>query len=109
MNGFSIKDCKNVFQGLVNALKELMNISGRVAGHIAPDPFIMDTIAHSKTIRHHRSKPAQTDRWAGESTGGQDVVVYGGICRILVQTGQCHSFQISQIAHGEKMAIKPLP
>lgn len=56
MNGLSIKDCKNVFQGLVNTLKELVNISGRVAGHVAPDPFIMNSIAHSKTIRHHRSK-----------------------------------------------------
>lgn len=108
LNGFSIKDCKNVFQGLVNTFKELMNISARVAGHIASDPFIMDAIAHSETIRHHRSKPTQTDCRAGESTGGQDVVVYGGICWILVQTGQCHSFRISQVAHGKKMAIKPL-
>lgn len=69
-----------------------MNISGRVAGHIAPNPFIMDTIAHSETIRHHRSKSAQTDRRAGKSTGGENVVVYGGICWIMVETVQGHSF-----------------
>lgn len=108
MNGFSVKDCKNVFQGLVNTLKELMNISGRIAGHIAPNPFIMDAIAYSETIRHHRSKSAQTDRGAGESTGGQDVVVYGSICCILVETWQGHSFRICQVAHGKEMAIKAL-
>lgn len=92
INGFSIKYCKNVFQGLVNTLKELMNISGRVAGHIATDPFIVDTIAHSETIRHHWSKSTQTDCGAGESTGGENVVVYGSICWILVETVQGHSF-----------------
>ncbi len=85
-----------------------MNISGRVAGHIAPNPFIMNTIAHSETIRHHRSKSAQTDRRAGKSTGGENVVVYGGICWILVEIVQGHSFWISQVAHGKKMAIKAL-
>lgn len=65
-----------------------MDVASRVAGHIAADPVVMDTVADAKAIRHHRGEAAQTHSWAGEGAGGEDVVVDGSVSRVRVQAVQ---------------------
>lgn len=97
-NWLSFKNSKNVLQRLVNTSEKFMDVPGRVAGNIATDPTVMDTITHSKTIWDYRGKATQTDSRASECASGQDVVVYGCISWVLVQTLHRHSFRICQVA-----------
>lgn len=94
----SFKNSKNVLQGLVNTSEKFMDIPGRVAGNVATDPIIMDTIAYSKAIWDDGSKATQADSRTSECTGGKDVVVYSCISRVLVQTWYRHSFGICKVA-----------
>lgn len=93
----SFKNRKYVLQRLLNTSEKFMYVPGGVAGNVATDPVVMDAIAHSKAIWDHRGKATQTDSRASECAGGQDVVVYGYISWILVQTRHRHSFRIYQV------------
>lgn len=72
----------------MDTLKEFVNISSGVGGHVAADPVVMDAISNTKPVRHHRRKAAKFYSWTGEGAGGEDVVVDGTVCRIRVQAVQ---------------------
>lgn len=65
-----------------------MDVASRVAGNIAADPVVMDTVANTKPIRHHWGKATKVHSWTGEGAGGEDVVVDGNISWVCVQAVQ---------------------
>lgn len=62
-----------------------MGIAGRVAGHIAANPVVLDTVSNTKPIRYHWGKAPKVHGWATEGAGGEDVVVYTGIRWVFVK------------------------
>ena len=61
-----------------------MDVAGWVAGDVAADPVVVDTIAYAEAVWDDRREAAQADGRAGEGAGGQDVVVDGRVRRVLV-------------------------
>lgn len=71
----------------MDALQKLMDVSSRVAGHVAADPVVVDAVTDAEPVGHHRSEAPEADGGAGEGAGGEDVVVYGGVGGVCVQAG----------------------
>ncbi len=65
-----------------------MDVASWVAGHIAADPVVVDTVADTKPIGHHWSKATEVHSWTGEGAGRQDVVVDGSVSWVCVQAVQ---------------------
>lgn len=65
-----------------------MSAATWVAGHIAPYPVVMDTIANTKAISHHRGEATEAHSWTGEGAGGEDVVIDGCVGWVHVDVGQ---------------------
>lgn len=65
-----------------------MDVAGRITGHVAADPVVVDAVTDAKAVGHHRSEAPQTDCRTGEGAGGQDVVVDGGVGGVRVQAVQ---------------------
>jgi len=72
----------------VDTLQEFMDIANRVAGHIAADPVVMDTVANAEAVRHHRGEATEIHSWTGEGARGQDVVVDGSVGWVCVEAVQ---------------------
>ena len=85
-----------------------MDVSGRVAGHVAADPVVVDAVAHAEAVGDDGGEAAQADGGAGEGAGGQDVVVDGRVRRVLVQAVEGLPFSVGQVAHGEEVAVESL-
>lgn len=85
-----------------------MGVTTRVAGYVAANPVVMDTISNTKAIRHDRGKTTKVHSWTGEGTCRQDVVVDGCIGWVSVQMGQGLALRASQVPQGKQVTIKSL-
>lgn len=85
-----------------------MSIPTWVAGYIASNPVVMDTVSNPKPIRHHRGKSTKADSWAGEGTGGQDVVVDGCVGWVCVDAGQGAALTAGQVPQSKQMTVETL-
>ncbi|MEQ2198821.1 hypothetical protein XENOCAPTIV_018960, partial [Xenoophorus captivus] len=65
-----------------------MDVASRIAGHVAADPVVVDTVTNAEPIRHHRSEAPEADGGASECAGGEDVVVYSSVGWVCVQAVQ---------------------
>lgn len=68
----------------------------------------MDTVSNPKSIRDHRGKSTKADSWAGEGTGGQDVVVDGGVGWVCVDAGQGPALTAAQVPQSKQMTVEAL-
>ncbi len=65
-----------------------MDVARWIAGHIAANPVVMDTVADTIPIRHHWGKATEAHGWTSERAGREDVVVDGSISWVCVQAVQ---------------------
>lgn len=85
-----------------------MDVSSRVAGHVAADPVVVDAVADTEPVGHHGGEASQADGGAGEGAGGQDVVVDGGVGGVGVQAVKRLVLRVGQVPHGEQVTVKTL-
>lgn len=85
-----------------------MNIASRVAGDVAADPVVVDTIADAKPIGHHWGEASEAHGWTAEGAGGEDVVVDGGVSRVCVQAMQSLALWTGQVSQGEQVTVETL-
>lgn len=104
----ALQGAEDVLQGLVDTLQELVHITRRVAGDVATNPLIMDSVADTKPIRHYGGEATQAHGGTGEGAGGQDVVVDGGIGWVQEQGGQGHPFSAGQVPQCKEVPVKAL-
>lgn len=63
----------------MDTLQEFVNIASWVAGHIAADPVVVNTVADTEAVGHHRGEATKVHSRTGEGAGGEDVVVDGRV------------------------------
>lgn len=85
-----------------------MGVTTRVAGYVAANPVVMDTISNTKAIRHYGGKTTKVHSWTGEGTCRKDVVVDGCIGWVCVEVGQGPALGASQVPQGKQVTIKSL-
>lgn len=85
-----------------------MTITTWVAGYVASNPVVKDTVSDPESIRHHRGKSTKADSWAGEGAGGQDVVVDGCVGWVCVDAGQGPALTAGQVPQSKQMTVETL-
>lgn len=68
----------------------------------------MNAVSNPKSIRYHRGKSTEADSWAGEGTGGQDVVVNGCVGWVRVDAGQGLALTAGQVPQSKQMTVETL-
>ena len=68
----------------------------------------MNSIRNAKAIRDHRGKATEAHCWAAQSAGGQDVVVYPLVRRVLIELRQGDPSGCCQIPQSKQVSVKAL-
>lgn len=108
LEGLSFQDRINIIQRLVDTLQEFMGVATWVAGYVASDPVVMDTVSNTKAVRYYGGKAPKVHSWTGKGTSRKDVVVNGCVGRVCVEVGQGPALRASQVPQGKQVAIKSL-